>query len=222
MINKVNCIDWKEGIKEVPFKSIDCVVTDVPYGMSYQSNSRKEKHLKIEGDDNLDWLPDWCFEIKRVVKNDAHLYIFCSWHKVEVFKNELRKHFNIKNILIWKKNGGGMGDLEGDYSPQYEMIIFCSNGKKALNGKRDSNVIETPRTANDNHPTEKPVNLIRYLVEKSTKKGETVLDTFAGSFSTLQACKQTGRNCISFEIEPTHCEKAKKLVDGVTVDMFSE
>ena len=221
MINKVNNLDWNIGIKSVDYKSVDCLIADVPYGMDYQSNARKEKHDKIEGDDNLDWLPEWCFQIKRVMKSDAHMYVFCSWHKVEVFKNELRKHFNIKNILIWNKGGGGMGDLEGDYSPQYYMIIYCSNGKKPLNGKRTGSVIETPKTLNENHPTEKPVALIRYLVEKSTEKGDLVLDTFAGSFSTLQACKQTGRNCISFEIKKKHCDKAKNLVDGITIDMFS-
>lgn len=213
---------WEDGIQQVGFKSVDTGIFDVPYGMDYQSNARKEKHLKIEGDDNLDWLPNWCFQIKRVMKNDAHLYVFCSWHKVEVFKNELRKHFNIKNMLIWNKGGGGMGDLEGDYSPAYELILFCSNGNRALNGKRPSSVLNYPKTLNANHPTEKPVGLIRHLIQNSTVKGQLVLDTFAGSFVTLQACKELGIDSISFEKEEEHCRNAKKLVDGVTIDMFAE
>ena len=113
-----------------------------------------------------------------------------------------------------------MGDLEGDYAPQYEMCIFCSSGQKKLNGGRDSNVIDAKRTCNDNHPTEKPVNLIRYLIEKSSKKGDLVLDTFAGSFSTAQACKEVERNFLCFEIEESYCQNAKNLMQGVAVSLF--
>ena len=54
-----------------------------------------------------------------------------------------------------------MGDLTGDYAPKYEMIIFCSNGKKKLNGNRDSNILKYQRTNNELHPTQKPVKLLR-------------------------------------------------------------
>lgn len=220
MTNTINNIDWKVGIKDVSAKSIDMVLTDPPYGMSFQSNHRKDKHDKIEGDDNLDWLPEWVWELKRVVKEDAHLYVFCSFHHVEIFKIELQREFNVKNILIWEKNNTGMGDLEGDYAPKYEFIIFCSNGSRKLNGGRDSNIIKAKKTMNEHHPTEKPVNLMQYFIEKSTQKGETVLDTFAGSFSVAQACKASGRNFVAFEINESYCNKANDLMNRVTVNLF--
>jgi site-specific DNA-methyltransferase (adenine-specific) len=220
VINNVNCIDWQDGIKQVLDNSIDLVVTDPPYGMKFQSNYRKVKHKSIQNDDNLDWLDGWAVELKRVCKDEAHLYIFCSWHNVDIFKQELGAHFKIKNILIWEKNNTGMGDLEGDYAPKYVMIIFCSNGIKKLNGGRDANILKAKRTGNENHPTEKPVNLISYLIEKSSNKGDLVLDTFAGSFSTAQACKQKERNFICFEIEEDYCKTAKNLLNGVSVSLF--
>ena len=219
-INTPVNMDWRDAIVQIPSGVIDLVVSDPPYGMSYQSNMRKEKHKKIVGDDNLDWLPDWVAEIKRVCKPDAHLYIFCSWHKVDEFKAVLQKSFKVKNILIWDKRAGGMGDLEGDYSPSYEMIIFCSSGDKKLHGRRDSNIISTFRTQNDNHPTEKPVNLIRYLIEKSSLPGDIVLDTFGGSFSTARAAKDCNRHFISFEIDPDYCEKGRQLLAGMTLSLF--
>lgn len=218
--NKIHNVDWKIGIKGIDAKSIDCVVTDPPYGMAFQSNHRAEKHERIQGDDNLDWMPEWVQELKRVVKDDAHLYIFCSFHKIEVFKAELEKEFRVKNILIWEKNNTSMGDLEGDYAPKYEMIIFCSNGTRKLNGGRDANILKAKRTGNTNHPTEKPTTLLTYLIEKSTQKGETVLDTFAGSFSTAQAAVATGRDYIAFEIEESYCNKARALLSGVTLSCF--
>lgn len=153
-LNEPTNADWRDAVKQLPNECVDLVVTDPPYGMSYQSNMRKEKHKKIVGDDSLDWLDGWVVELKRLCKPEAHLYIFCSWHKVDEFKQTLQNHFNIKNILIWDKKGFGMGDLEGDYAPSYEMVIFCSNGSKKLNGGRDSNILRTVRTNNENHPTE--------------------------------------------------------------------
>ena len=65
---------------------------------------------------------------------------------------------------------------------------------------RDSNILRTVRTNNENHPTEKPVNLIRYFIEKRSEKGDVVLDTFAGSFSTAKAAKETGRDFYALKL----------------------
>lgn len=219
-INQVNCIDWQSGIKQVFDNSIDLVVTDPPYGISYRSNRPKKKHKCMQNDSDLVWLGDLCKELKRVCKTEAHLYVFCSWHNIDVFKQTLAAFFNVKNILVWEKNNHGSGDLLGDYAPKYEMIIFCSNGSKKLNGGRSSNVIKCSKMPTDNHPTEKPTTLLRHLIEKSSNKGDLVLDAFAGSFSTARACKEIGRDFICFEIEPEYCRTAKNLLNGVSVSLF--
>jgi len=214
-VNEVTCIDWKDGIKNIPDNVIDLILTDPPYGIRYKSNRRKVKHKSMKNDDGLYWLNDWCRELKRVSKPEAHIYVFCSWHNVDKFKQALAEYFNIKNILVWEKNYHGSGDLFGDYAPQYELIIFCSNGNKKLNGGRSSNVIRAAKMQTDNHPTEKPTNLLKFLIGKSTNKGDLVLDTFAGSFSTARTCKEMGRNFICFEIEPEYCRIAKRLLNDV-------
>ena len=219
-VNEVACVDWEDAIKQVFTNTIDLVLTDPPYGMAYRSNRRKEKHKSIQNDTDLDWLDDWCKELKRVCKDEAHLYIFCSWHNIDVFKQTLGAYFNVKNILVWEKNNHGSGDLLGDYAPKYELIIFCSNGSKKLNGGRSSNVIKCAKMTTDNHPTEKPTNLLRHLIEKSTNKGDLVLDTFAGSFSTARACKEIGRDFICFEVEPEYCKTGKNLLNGVSFSLF--
>ena len=219
-LNKVYNEDCLSGIKRINNKSIDLVLTDIPYGMDFQSNHRKEKHLKIQNDINVNWFPDWIKEIDRVSKDDAHLYIFCSHHKIDFFKSEIEKFRKVKNILIWEKNNTGMGDLLGDYAPKYEMVLFCSNGDKKLNGGRDSNIIKANRTQNNLHPTEKPVNLMEYFIEKSSEKNDLVLDTFAGSGSTLVACKNTKRNFIGFEIEETYINTINKRLQSVQGSLF--
>jgi len=219
--NEINNIDWKDGIIQLNDGCVDLVVTDPPYGMKFVSNHRKEKHKAILDDDNLDWVKEWVESLKRVCKPDAHLYIFISFHNVDFFKIELSKQFNVKNILIWEKNNTGMGDLEGDYAPKYEMIIFCSNGTKKLNGRRDSNIIKCARTQNEDHPTEKPVSIIKFLIEKSSNPGDVVLDTFAGSFPTLKSCIELNRVSYCFEIEESYCNIASKKIKTIQKGFFN-
>lgn len=212
--------DWETAIQQLANNCVDLVVTDPPYGMSFQSNRRKELHKSIQNDDNLDWLGGWVKELKRVCKDEAHLYIFCSWHNIDKFKQQVGAYFNVKNILIWEKNNHGSGDLLGDYAPKYEMILFCSNGQKKLNGGRDSNILKTAKTGNENHPTEKPINLISYLIEKSSNKGDLVLDTFGGSCVTAIASRQLERNCYCFEIEADYCKVARERLFATSLSLF--
>lgn len=220
MIGKIYCEDCLETMKRMPDKSIDLVLTDIPYGMDFQSCRRNEKHLKIQNDKDVNWFPVWIKEIDRVTKDEAHLYIFCSHHKIDFFKSEIEKYRKVKNILIWEKNNTGMGDLFGDYAPKYEMILFCSNGDKKLNGGRDANIIKANRTQNTLHPTEKPVNLMEYFISKSSSENDLVLDTFAGCGSTLVACKNTKRNFIGFEIEKAYIDTINKRLQSVQGSLF--
>lgn len=209
-----NC-DCMDLLKTMEDKSVDLLAVDPPYGMGYQSGNRKEKYDKILNDDNLDWLPAWLTEIKRVMKDDSHMYIFCSWHKIDVFKQEIEKHWKIKNVLVWAKNGGGMGDLYGGFGGSHEFIIFVNNGKD-LNGKRDKDVIDKAyRTGNEFHSSQKPVELFEYLIEKSSKKGDLVMDTFLGSGTTAIACANTRRRFIGSELSEEYFKIAKRRVDEV-------
>lgn len=205
--------DCFKEMKQLQDKSIDLVLTDPPYGMSFQSSRRKEKHEKITDDNNLDWLCEWVKELKRLCKDDSHLYIFCSWHNIDIFKKEIETHFKIKNILIWEKNNHGSGDLFGDFAPKYEMCIFINNGKP-LNGKRESNIIKAKKTDNELHPTQKPINLMEYLIEKSSETGDLVLDCFSGSGTTAIACHKTKRNFIGYEInDEWYNSSLKRLIE---------
>jgi len=219
-VNTIKNQDCLIGMQDIEDKSIQLLLTDIPYGMDFVSNRRKEKHLKIHNDDNVNWFPQWIKEIDRVMEDDAHLYIFCSHHKVDFFKSEIEKYRKVKNILIWQKNNHGSGDLLGDYAPQYEMILFCSNGKKKLNGGRDSNIIKANRTQNTYHGTEKPVDLMEYLIHKSSVEDDIVLDTFAGSGATLIGAKNTKRNYIGFEIEPIHYQTILKRLSVTQLSLF--
>ncbi len=202
--------DCLELMKEIPDKSIDLILTDPPYGMNFQSNFRKEKYKKINNDENLLWIDDFLKESYRVLKDNTCIYIFCSWHNVDIFKKNIEKYFKIKNIIIWVKNNTSMGDLKGSYAPKYEMVIFAHKGRRLMNGFRYPDVIEAKRTNNKLHPTQKPIELLEKFIMASSNENDIVLDPFTGSGSTGVACINTNRNFIGFELDEKYFEIAKE------------
>ena len=213
---------WEELLPQLNYKSVDLLYTDPPFGISFQSGAREEQHKKIANDDNLDWLPGWVNAIKRVMKDDSHMYIWCSWHKVDVFKQALERYWKIKNLIVWAKNGGGMGDLGGGYGGCHELLFFINNGKD-LNGRRDTDVItKAYRTGNVYHPTQKPWELAQWILSKSTKDGDLVLDTFSGSGSTAIACHKMRRKFVGCELDKDFYEASLKHIEVETmqIEMF--
>ena len=199
-------------MKEIPDGSVDMILTDPPYGMDFQSNFKKQKHKKIKNDNDLSWLDLWCSELYRVASNNSAHYVFCSFHNIEKFKISLQKKFKIKNVLIWEKNNTSMGDLKADFAPKYEMIIFLQKGRRFINGKRDPNILKFKKTGNKLHPTQKPVDLIEYLLKKFSNYNQTVLDPFMGSGSTGVACVNTNRNFIGIELDEDYFKIANERI----------
>ncbi|MBP7118497.1 site-specific DNA-methyltransferase [Candidatus Woesebacteria bacterium] len=206
-INKVINADCLEGMKLIHDKSIDLVLTDPPYGMGYQSSRRIDKFDKIKEDDNLDWVELFCEQSYRVLKEDSHIYVFCNEYSIADLRVNLKYFgFTLKRMLVWVKNNHTSGDLQGDYGNMTEYVLFAHKGRRLLNGKRDTNVFNNPRVENLKHPTEKPTKLISNLMQKSSNKGELVLDPFMGSWTTARACKDLGRDFIGFELSEKYCQ----------------
>lgn len=83
--------------------SVDSIVTDPPYGMSFQSNHRKNKYEKIKNDSSLEWLDDFAKKAFDLCNDNTASYVFCSFHNIDIFKQCFEKYFKVKNILVWEK-----------------------------------------------------------------------------------------------------------------------
>lgn len=197
--------DCLEIIKTIPDNSIDLLLTDPPYGIDFQSNHRTStpKFDKLPNDKHeaLGLLDKTLELIEPKLKPNSHIYVFVSWKVLGEFKEVVGSRFNIKNVLVWVKNNWSMGDMEGAYAQQYEMIIFAEKGRRHLNGDRDTNILQFDRVADLKHPTQKPVSLLKFLIEKSSQESETVLDPFMGSGSTCLAAKKLNRKYIGIEVD---------------------
>ena len=212
-MNKVIQGDCLEVMKGIPDKSVDCIITDPPYGMNYQSSWRTatEKFKKIENDNNIDWFPEFIKECYRVLKDNSHIYIFCNDYNISKFR-DLQESVGFKNkrTLVWVKNNHTSGDLLGDYANKTEFINYAQKGRRLLNGGRDTNVLNFSRVSKLEHPTQKPVDLNEYLIRKSTNENDTILDPFAGSGTTGVACKNLNRNFILIEEEQEYIDIINK------------
>ncbi len=208
-LNKIIHGDCLKEIPRIEDGSVDCVIIDPPYGIDFQSNYKKEKFDKIKNDtnDSFKLLDNSLEKVKPKMKKDSHIYIFTSWKVFDKVKPIIEKHFEIKNCLIWNKEDRGMGDLNGNYAESYEMIIFATQGKRKLySEKRPMNILNFSRTENSEHPTQKPVELLKELIENSTKESQVVLDYFLGSGSTVIAAKEVGRKWLGIELEEEYID----------------
>lgn len=225
-INEIYNDDCLVGLKDIEDGSIDLIVTDPPYLINYHSARMDSDHRfcsPILNDDNKNIIIDVMPELYRVLKDDSAIYMFCSPSTVDIFKIEIEKYFSVKNLIIWVKNGGNQGDLVAAYSRQYEICIYANKGRKSINGKRLTDVWSSDKIVGlkrvvgqkQLHQNQKPLELIKLMIEKSSSMGELVLDPFMGSATTAVAAMELNRNYIGFEMDPYYFRVAKKRIEGI-------
>lgn len=200
----------------------DLLLTDPPYGVNWQSS--RGAHAKLANDDGSLGV-EWLTLALEKVRRGRHAYVF------GMRTNEVPEGINLCGLteLIWDKGVMGLGDIESPWGPGHEVIMFgvqeISKANRAKNygvtaaRLRKASVlrVQRPHSAQTlRHPTEKPLELLRVLIESSSTFGEIVLDPFAGSGSALEAARVEGRRAIGIELEERFCEiAANRLAQGV-------
>ena len=207
--------DSVEILPTLEKNSFDLLLSDPPYGMDFKSgwnNQEKIANDKIE--DTITLFENVLRESVPLLKEDAHFYLFGNIDYLPEIKPIIEKYLNLKNILIWDRKVIGMGDLK-TYGFSYDIVYFGYNKFwKDLNGTRDRDILSFNRvTPSANiHPTEKPIDLLEYLIKKSTKENDKILEPFAGGGSTLIACKNTNRLATGIEIENKYFDLIKSRI----------
>lgn len=197
----------------------DLLVTDPPYGVEFRSNRRGDRFDFIAEDDDPTGIASLVGEsIRSNLKRYRHAYVFGPLDFSPLVQAGIVQE---PISLIWDKAVLGMGNLTIPWASQHEDIQFMVAVKSKANvGKGEGRLAarmrrgsilkhQRPHAAGvTRHPTEKPVPLLRELIESSSCFGETVLDPFVGSGSTLVAATLEGRKSIGIELEEKYCEIA--------------
>jgi len=206
---------WVESPK-FENQSFDLICTDPPY-RSYSSRGagRKKPAAEIQGVFQEEDFLRFAQEAFRLLKWNRHIYVFTREGKpyISTYNALIKAGFVFNRTLIWAKtNFVKTGDFYSTFPSQTELIIFAekltnTSTRRKLSGSVHSNLLtEFLSVPNErmSHPTQKPVRLIQFLVEKSTEPKEVVLDPFVGSGSCLFACRNSGRSFFGFEIVETY------------------
>jgi len=210
---KIISEDCIKGMKKIKSKSVDCIITDPPFFMpathyasriTYQRNFGDLTPLKVFWDVIVK-------ELRRILKDEGHLFVFCNCDSYPVFYEPTYNHFDKLKSLVWDKTRIGLGRI---FRNQHELIIWArnKNHKFIQDGKLRADVLSFPATLSKDrvHPVEKPVELLKELVLASTNEGDIVFDPFMGGGSTMLACKETGRKGIGIDIDSRYCELVKE------------
>lgn len=230
--------DCLELMRDIPDKSIDMVLCDLPYGTT---DNQWDKQLPLN---------DLWAQYKRIVKDNGAICLFAQMPFAALLGASNLKM--LKYQWIWKKGNRMSGFLNAKKMPlkNHEQILVFYKRLPTYNPQRRTGFPNYSRKAGRNstnydcvknhviitavgdgtrypidvlefdlerglHPTQKPVALCEYLIKTYTNEGETVLDNCMGSGTTGVACLNTGRKFIGFELDETYFKLAAKRLGNV-------
>jgi adenine-specific DNA-methyltransferase len=224
------CAKFKQG-------SVDCIITDPPFGVDNQSNMAVTKHgkdyaRKIANDES----PEKAIAVFKQVMSvllpktaeNCDAYVFTSYQVLKEWLVMLDDFmgiygFNRKAIIVWEKDGPGMGDLDVTWGMGCEFIPFYRKGRRDKSSQRRNAVLHYPQVRPDKliHPHEKPLPLLEHLAQASTSKRDFVVDPFGGSSSLARAMRRIDRSCVTIELDKKNADLALKAFnegDGAGFD----
>jgi len=224
--------DCLEKMKDIPDKSIDFVLTDIPYNISKKNNFKTMKdRTGRNGTDFGEWDKDWDITtltcILPKVANNGGILLFHSIQQLSDITNVFSDVMEYKDTIIWEKSNPMPRNRDRRYVSNVEMASWFvrKNAKWVFNRQSetyDSCVYRYPSESGGGfiryHPCQKNLKLLESLVLRHTNTGDTILDPFMGSGSTGVACINTNRNFIGIEKDDKYFEIAKKRIADAIKD----
>ena len=219
-----NAIDFMKTLED---ESVDLIVTDPPYKVTARGNAGNsggmmQSKLSMQGRifKHNDVRPmEYIPEFYRLLKDGSHCYIMTNHVNLQEMLNTATEcGFHFIKSLIWNKGNKIMGQF---YMSQFEYILFFRKGKgKKINKCGTSDILSVPnkKTKGEDgkniHDTEKPVELMKILIENSSQENELVLDPFMGVGATIIACKDLNREYIGIELDEKYYNIACNRIDN--------
>lgn len=191
----------------------DMAFTDPPWNVAIGKDSNP-RHRQREGlinddigDDFAPFLHNFSKQISTVVKGDVYCVMGCEqWPTIHKALTDAGFHWSA--TIIWVKDVFVLG--RSKYHRRYEPMWYGwhKKGKSSFNNRRDlDDVWEIPRPKrSEEHPTMKPIELVAKALEYSSAHGDSVLDPFGGSGTTMIAAEQLGRKAYLMELDPHYCD----------------
>jgi len=190
-----DCVD---AMQKLDAGSVGFILTDPPYITRYKSREGRT----VMNDDNAAWLKPAFTEMHRVLRRDAFCVSFYGYTKTDLFMDAWKSAgFRIAGHFVFPKKYAS-----NSWHTQYrhEQAYLLAKGWPQRPHAPPPDVLNWTYTGNKLHPTQKPVGILKPLIEAFSRPGDTVLDPFCGSGSTLVAARELGRAYIGIELDPDH------------------
>jgi site-specific DNA-methyltransferase (adenine-specific) len=201
VIFNADCID---AMRSFDRGTVDFVLTDPPY----VTNFRDRQGRTVANDDNGRWLRPAFNQMHRVLKDGGFCVSFYGWNKVDLFMDAWKAAgFRVVGHLVFRKRYASSSRF---LRYEHEQAYLLAKGNPVRPDRPIPDVIDFPYTGNRLHPTQKPVEALRPLIEAFARPGELVLDPFCGSGSTLAAAQELGRDWTGVELDNGHYHTASK------------
>lgn len=226
------CADSRDVIRRIPDGSIDFILTDPPYNIGKHSTGnialpgRTAMNNDVADWDHVDFNPEeWAGEFIRILKPTGNLFIFTSYNQLGRWYDCLDHRFDTSNFMIWHKTNPAPKIFKAGFLNSCEMIFTCWNKKHTWNFISQAemhNFLESPicmrpeRLNDPKHPAQKPISILKKMLQIASNEGDIVFDPFMGVGSTGVAALSMGRRFIGVEIDQNYFEAATKRINAMT------
>ncbi len=225
-------------IRELPDNSVDLLLTDPPYNLSpYSTGNMSFSWRKTINNDLAEWdqtvfVPEeWREEFLRVLKPTGNIFAFCTYNLLGQWHSVFDPVFDTFQFMVWHKTNPVPKIRKQGFLNSCELIICMWNkGHTWHFGKQNEmhNFIEAPicmgreRLKDPVHPTQKPLKVLRRIVELASNPGDVVFDPFMGVGSSGVAALQLGRGFVGFELEEQYFTAAEVRIERESQTLFSQ
>lgn len=216
MLHNKDCIEF---MKEMEDLSVHMTLTDIPYGNVTKNGTERAKYdgqlrnvNKGKADEVTFDLDEFLNQVARIT--NGGIYIFCGIEQVSYIFSYFDNH---KDFMVrqcaWKKTNPSPANGQHMWLSSMENCIFAKRRKTKFNAVCKSSVWEFPVGRGKIHPTQKNLDLFKYLIEASTDEGDTVFDPCIGSGTTAIASMDLSRRWIGCELDENYYNIAKERIE---------
>lgn len=227
-----DCLDVMDKLVEAGIL-VDAIITDPPYNISRDNNFKTMGRAGIdfgEWDKNFD-ITGWISHCEPLLKKGGNIVVFNDWKNMSHIVKALEdSNFEVKDMIRWKKTNPMPRNRDRRFITDYEVAVWAvkKGGKWTFNRLADKyerpeiicGITPKNEKLNGGHPTQKPIEVMKWLIERLTNKGDIVLDCFMGSGSTGVACLITNRRFVGIELEEEYFNMAKKRIRRNQKNLF--
>jgi len=192
--------------------SVDFILTDPPYLVNYRDRSQRS----VANDDNDAWLFPAYEQMHRVLNDRSFCVTFYGWNKADLFMAAWKSAgFRVVGHIVFRKTYASSSRY---LRYRHEQAYLLAKGRPPPPAVPPPDVLDWTYTGNRLHPTQKPLGILRPLIEAFSQPDGKVLDPFCGSGSTLVAASELSRDAIGIELDAGHCRTARHRLSHTPPD----